>query len=335
MIQGEVKQDNYINAEEVFRYTNLGYDVFRYYIGKVARLMDRPWPGERKESKPSWGINFYNGTWVWVDNARGESGNAITFVQRYFGGLTYPEALQQIANDFGIKGGRMHSKSTIVNWVAPTAEERKEYCHIAFTYKPWGKEHHKFWENTGVTEEHCLKYEVYAVKQAAINHRRVRIGTGEVVWCYYAPEEDSVKLYFPEREGSDRFRTNVSGGHLWNFSNLEQNPDTLYIQKSCKDMLVHLLHTPNVIATQSEKSRIFDPEINPELFQKVNNKAKTKVIVFGSDKDGRKKSKDIVTLTGWSELYTPVDLLPEVNDLYGYAKKFGPKKTEEFLKQLK
>lgn len=331
MITGARKQD-LLTVDDILRFTNQGYDIYRYYLGKVQRLMDRPWPGEKKENKPSWGINYYNGTWVWVDNAREEKGNAITFVQRYFG-LDFVDAIARIAWDFGLKGGREVTKSTIVNWTAPTVEEQKEYAHIAFTHKPWSDEHYKFWDNTGVTEDHCLRYECYAVKDAAINRRRVRIRPNEVVWAYYCPEEDAVKLYFPERRGEKdiRFWTNVKGTHLWNFSNIGEC-NNLIIQKSNKDKLINLLYNPNITCPQNEKTTLFDATRHPEIVQSIESKCIVPTVFYGSDEDGRTKSKKIISLTGWKEKYTPLDLLPKVNDLYGYAKEFGPKETETFLK---
>jgi hypothetical protein len=295
--------------------------------------MNRPWPGEKRENKLSWGVYYYNGIWIWNDSAREESGNAISFVQRYFG-LSFTDAINKIAWDFGI-GGKQVDKSSIVHWTAPTVQEKKEYAHIAFTHKPWGDEHFKFWENTEVTESHCLKYETYAVKDCAINHRKVKLKLNEVVWAYYCPEEDAVKLYFPEREGMERFRTNVSGTHLWNYRNLVESGrkcNRLFIQKSNKDKLVTLLLTPDVIATQSEKSKIFDKEFHPEIVENINNLSPNPCIFYGSDPDGKKKSNKIVELTGWNSICTPEIYLPEINDIYGFVKKFGLKRAEEFLK---
>lgn len=325
------KEDIEKEVQEVLRYTNDGYDIYRYYLNEVKRVMQRPWPGEKRERNISWGVYYYNGTYIWNDNAREEKGNAITFVQRYFS-LSFKEAMDKIKWDFGI-GGKDTERRVVINWKAPSKEERKEYSHISFTHKPWKDEHHKFYAGTGVDESHALKWETYALKDAAVNRRRIILKPNEVAWAYYHPEQDAVKLYFPERE-TFRWWTNVEGTTLWGMENVGEC-DNLVIQKSNKDRLIHLLYNPNVICPQNEKTTIFDRSEYPEIVGEIEMKCARPTVFFGSDEDGRKKSGKIISLTGWREVYTPLGLMPDINDLYGYAKRYGPEETYEFLKENK
>jgi hypothetical protein len=317
-----VKASLNISQIEVLSLTNQGYDIYRFYLGKVGRVMNRPWG--RKESKPSWGIFFSgSGTWVWKDFATEETGNAIKFVEKKFS-LSHKEALQKIAFDFGLGNVENVSSVSPITWEAPKIE--KSRVKIRFSYQPFRKEHHQFWNAVGVMEADCLRYNCYAVKDYIIGNRRGYVKDGDVVFAYYAPEEDAVKLYFPNRAKEDRFRNNGSFNYLWNYANVSSCKQ-LIIQKSVKDMIVTGMITPCVIAVQSESVQIFDEA----TIKKITDISPTPWIWYGSDTDGVEKCKKITAMNGWNYINTPKNLLPEINDVYGYVKKFGLKSLEAFM----
>ncbi len=322
MIKGKsIEEKKYLTIDEILSATNGGYDIFRLYLGKVAKIMNRPWG--HKEKKMSWGVFSRNGTWFWKDQATEESGTAIHFVEKMFN-LNFKEAKDKICFDFNL--GAVKNPTPIkVTWEAPP-EEDKDYCDINFSHQPFKEYHHKFWNAAEVTESHCLKYNCFAVKDAAINKKRIFIGENEPVFAYYAEDEDSVKLYFPEREKDKKFRNNVSYHYLWNYENIQSCKD-LIVQKSVKDMLVTTLITPCCIATQAEAVKIF----NKEVVDKINSVTKSPWIWYGSDWDGVKKCKEITDSNKWRYINTPKNLLPEINDSYGFVKKFGIKQLELFM----
>lgn len=323
MIEG--KQRKTITVQDIMSATNGGHDIFRYYLGKVERCMDRPWG--KKEKKSSWGIFPHrDGIWYWKDQATEECGNAIQFLQRYQS-LTFPEAMDKIAFDFGLGGKFINVKPVVVTWEVPTMED---YCDINFFTKPFTPKHHAFWNIAEVMEEDCRGMNCFAVKDLAINRKRVPIGKDEIVFAYYCPEEDGAKIYFPERQKSEKFRNNVSFHHLWNFSNL-QNCEDLIVQKSPKDMIVTSMLTKCVTATQAEAVKIFDKG----TVDKINSVSKRPWIWYGSDWDGVKKCKEITDTNKWRYINTPKALLPEINDTYGYASIYKLKGLEEFMKLKK
>lgn len=323
MIKG--KRKNLLTVDDILQHTNGGHDIYMSYLGKAARLMSRPWG--RKEKKMSWGVFPKNGVWFWKDQANEETGNAITFVQRYFG-LTHAEAKDKIIWDFGMGGGKETNKSPIiVTWTAP---EERSYMPINFSSKPFEKRHHAFWNAAEVPEEHCLKMECYAVKDLAINKKKVVIKPGEIVFAFYCKEEDAVKIYFPEREKDERFRNNVSFHHLWNYNNIK-DCDDLIVQKSPKDMIVTTMVSPCCIATQAEAVKIFDEA----TVAMINQISKGPWIWYGSDWDGVKKCKEITDTNKWKYINTPKNLLPDINDAYGYACRFGLNGLEEFMRTKK
>lgn len=331
MIQGRVKKED-LTVDDIMNATNGGYDIFMGYLGKVSRLMNRPWG--KREKKMSWGLYPKGNVWFWKDQATEETGNAIHFVERYFG-LSFVEALDRISWDFNLRGNTNNSPIKIL-WDKPEITE-KEYMHISFTDIPFTRKHHEFWNIADVTEDHLRKLGGYAVKDLAINRKRVGINKGEIVFAFYAKEEDGVKIYFPERERDKRFRNNVSFHYLWNYSNL-QKCDNLIVQKSFKDMAVTTMITPCCCATQAEAVKIFDKE----TVESINNISKTPWIWYGSDWDGVKKCKSITDTNGWKYINTPKNLLPDVNDTYSFVKMHNLKipgsgliELEKFMKSKK
>lgn len=333
MIKGEVKQDR-MSMDEILDRTNNGYDIFRFYLGKVHKSMPRPWG--KKESKPSWGVYpGRNGIWMWKDLADERTGNAITFVQEYFS-LTPAGAMDKICSDFGLGEFRQKTKNpVIVTWEKPDIE--RDYCDIHFSTQPFTEKGHQFWNIAEVTEEDCKKMNYFQVKDLAINRRKMNLRRDEIVFAYYDEGSDSVKIYFPERDKGDKFRSNIDYHHLWNYENVGEC-DKLLVAKSNKDLLVTSLIFPCTIATQSEAVQIF----NPEVVGKINAITKSPYIFYGSDWDGVKKCKEITSTNKWKYINTPKEFLPEVNDPYSFVKMHnlqtmgtGLRKLEEYMKLKK
>lgn len=324
MIKGPVQQ-KYLTVDEVLARTNGGHDIFMAYLGKVYREMDRPW-GDRKEKKKSWGIFPYNGTWFWKDLATEETGSAIQFVERYFG-LTFTKAKDKICFDFGLGGKEVNASPIKVTWDKPYVD--KEYVKIKFSDMPFQSQHSAFWDIVEVPESHCTRMNCFAVKDAAVNGKRISIRPGEVVFAFYAAEEDAVKLYFPERTDK-RFLNNISYHYLWNYENLTECED-LIVQKSPKDMIVTSMIQPCCTATQAEAVKIFDEG----TVQRINKISMNPWIWYGSDWDGVKKCKEITDTHKWRYVNTPKNLLPEINDTYSYTAKYKLRGLEEFMKHKK
>jgi len=333
MIKGN-KVKEFISVDEIMARTGGGYDIYMFYLGKVQKQMKRPWG---KDTKPSWGIfPSDSGIWAWKDHATEETGNAVTFVERKFG-LSTKDAKDKICWDFGISKEEPNPSPVKVNWERPEAEDIEEYSHISFSSQPFKKHHHDFWNCVEVSEDWCKQNECYAVKSAAINRQIIPIRRNEAVFAFYAPDINSVKLYFADRDKGNKFRNNVPYRYLWNFDNVKECDD-LIIQKSNKDRIVTSLIFPCVINTQAEAVKIF----NEEVVDKVNSITKTPWVWYGSDWDGVKKCKEITDTNKWKYINTPKQYLPDVNDTYSIVKMWnlenpgtGLKKLEEFMRLKK
>lgn len=321
MIKGRQKAE-IIKYDEVLQRTSGGYDIYRYYEGKVPKLMSCPW---RRDRHPSFGFFSKDGLWFWKDLKTEETGTAIDYMMKKFG-LSFSDAIGKILYDFGWNSNIINANPVIINW---EAEEPKK-IHISFSSKPFEKRHHEFWNCAGVSEIDCNKKECWAIKDLAINRKIIRLGKDEIGFAYYCPEEEKVKIYLPDRPKENRFYNSVSYFHLWNFTNV-QECDDLIVQKSMKDLIVTSVITPCVTATQAEATKIF----NDDIVSRINSIAKNIWVWYGSDEDGVEKCKKITNQFRWKYINTPKRMLPDINDTYGMAKKYGIKAVEEFMKSKK
>jgi hypothetical protein len=318
MVQGNKKIN--IDLDDLLFYTDGGREIYEHYLGRISRLMHRPWG---TDAHPSWGV-FPNeeGIWIWKDLATEEKGNAISFVQRLFE-LSYADALSKVYFDFDLG-----SKEVISDRVYKVQKSQpKKYKHITAITTKFSKRHHEFWNAAEVTEDLCKAHNCFAVKKLAIDRVVFPIKPEERVFVYYANDIKKVKVYFPDRQGMDRFRTNVQYSYLWEYSTLKPC-DKLVIHKSMKDLIVFSQLFPNNIATQNESIKIFDEE----TVNKINQISPEPWVFYGSDNDGVRKCTEITNTNGWKYINTPKEELPEVNDIYGFVKKHGLKKLEEFIK---
>ena len=319
MISGSKKER--IDQEDVLYYTNDGKEIYEKYIGRLSKgAMKCPW---RDDKHPSWGVyQSKDGTWLWKDIASEESGNPFTFVQQLFN-LSYKAAFQKILYDFDLS-----NKGVVADRVYTHQKTKeKEYSLISIKPQPFQKRHHEFWNCAEVTEADTKKKNCYAVKELAINRIRVHISPRERVFAYYAKDIDRMKVYFPDRYNTDRFRTNVPYNYLWEYSK-QICCDKLVGHKSMKDLIVFSLLFPNNIATNNESIKLF----NEEVVGNINTITSDFWLFYGSDEDGVRKCTEITKSNNWRYINTPHDLLPEVNDVYSYVKKYSLKDLEQFCK---
>lgn len=312
-----------ITTEYILSITNGGWDIFVKEIGyfPVGRAFKHPL---KRDRDPSGSIFNCEGVWLLFDWASTfPTMNALQFVAAKYG-IDWREARKKVCADLGIE--KMDKEYVPLEVFRKPPEYGVNDIHVSFTEGKWRKEHHEFWENTDVTKAHCLKYDTFAVKEAAINRRKVKIKPNEVVWAYYAADIDRVKLYFPERPKKERFRGNVPNDYIWNINNVGEC-DKLVVQKSMKDLLCTTVLFECVIATQNESAKIF----TNALADRVNVLSKNIWLAFGSDPQGVQQSKEISDFYKYKWVNPPKNLLPEINDAYSLEKAFGVEAWKECL----
>lgn len=318
--KGEIKQSP-ITWEYILSVTSGGWDVFFIEIGKfpVSRAFPSPL---RRDRHPSFTIFSRDNIWMYKDFSNDDAGDALKFVKKKYS-LSNREAIDKICQDLGISQTTREYRPIQIIDKAPIYEPSE--IHIGFSEKKWRKEHYQFWEGTDVDEQHARKYNTFAVKELAINRRRVRIGDNEVVFAYYAEDIDKVKIYFPEREKGEKFRGNVPNNYLWNINNIG-HCNKLVLIKSMKDLLCTSIFTECVIATQNESAKI-----TMSVADQINNLADNIWVAFGSDPQGVEQSVILTQEYGWNWVNPPKSLLPDINDPYSLEKRFGRDAWKECL----
>lgn len=320
MVKGNIR--NEVNLSEIMDFTHGGYSIIRHYHGSVPKICKSPF---RRDDRESFGFFFKSGVVLWKDASTGEDGNAIHYVQKRFG-LTFKEALDKVAWDFGIGGKIINVSPVQITWNKP--EEDREHVHISCIPMSFTQKHKDYWEKAGVTEEMCNSMNCFAAKSVSIKRKRAYIAPNEIVFYYYSPEEDAYKVYFPEREKQNRFRNNVPGSHIWYLDRIEEC-ENLLICKSNKDAITLSQFGLCVCATQNEGISCLSP--NKEI---IDGKAKNKWVVFGNDKQGWEESYKITKKFGWKHFNIPQGELEKgINDPYLYAATYGKDALGKLLKE--
>jgi hypothetical protein len=324
-----VKPKKNLTLEEILALSNGGYSIFAHELGKfpISKAFHHPL---RKDRAPSAAIFVKEGVWFLKDFSETlPTMTAIQFVQNKYS-LDYKDAIDKICQDLGINQSTKEYKPSVIIEKPPVFEESE--IHIGFSERKWIKKHYEFWDNTSVTKEHCERYNTFAVKDAAINRRRIKIGKEEVVFAYFEPILDKVKLYFPEREGELRHRGNVPNSHIWNINNIGEC-ENLIVQKSMKDLLVTTVLTPCVVAVQNESAKRFMNANNAEQLQKLS---KNIYLAFGSDEHGKKHSNILSKEYGFGWVNPPNKYLEEgINDAFSLSSKYGIEAWNKCLKNKK
>lgn len=318
-------QKSSVSLEDVLKHTNGGWDVFSSEIKglKVGKAFKSPL---RNDRSPSMSILCKDGVWMLKDFSTGDVYTSVTFVQKKYG-LSFKDALNKMA----MEAGMMKEKERIyeVQEMPIYIPSLEEMMPITYFKGSWGKKAKDFWRNTGVTEDHCIKHNTFLVQEAAVKHQKEYIGKNELVWAYDAGM-GRIKLYFPERPKGERFKNNIKGSHLWNFENIRKC-NALLVQKSMKDLLVTSLLFPCVIATQAEESNLF----NAEIVEDIHKLTDTVYVSYGSDEQGVREGTKLSQKYGWKHVNPQKKHLPDINDFYGMAKKYGLSSIEKLLKSKK
>lgn len=324
MIKGkQIVKKHYLSADEILVKTNGGYDIYRYYLGKVERIRNRPW-GD-KGRRASWGI-FPSIVWLWKDYITGETGNALSFVEKYFG-LSNKEARDKVCWDFGFSTNETPNISPIkITWEEPTEEEKKPVS-INFTTCPFDDKHTKYWNNYHLSEDYLKKYNVFRVKSLAINRTRVSLSKDELTFAYYHQPTDAAKIMRIGVEPDKKWRNNVSGDILW-FKEYLKECNKLVISKSVKDSLCLSLFDINTVAVQSEGVSCVDKNI--DWLKEINCPI---YIAFGTDKQGKETSHIITKKYKYKHYNTPDYALDKgANDIAEFIKIYGMGEMEKHLK---
>ena len=177
-----------ITYEEIIEKTNGGYDIYYFYHGGVPKKCKSPF---RRDDHASFGFYSYNGIWLWKDIGLDSSGGPVEYVMTKFG-LKYNEAVDKISWDFGFNNSEVTTKSSVITWKTPRITPK--YSHISFTTTKFDYSHAQYWNDYHLSEDYLKKYNIFRVKDLAINRKKIRLRETELTYVYWAEDIDKAKI---------------------------------------------------------------------------------------------------------------------------------------------
>lgn len=310
--------------ERVDEYTL--YCFYLKYEPLIGGKYSSPLP-ERIDKDPSWGLLEAKTTlkykpqyheFVWKDAATGEAGNIFELVRKLYGYKTTREAFVKVCSDFGLGGaGGTNVDQPIVLLKVP---RYASVADIQVASRPFNTRDEYWWRQFNITTDLLKEYTTTAIKCYWLAKEQ-KIPSYPKGPGYAYHEFNKYQLYFPLANKKDKFRTNFSYDlHIHGYKQLSRT-DLCIITKSRKDVMCLRSFGYDAISPMSEN--ILVPEACLKALEK---RYQQRLILF--DNDEKHRGAD------YKEPKIFVPLESGVKDTSDYCKAFGPKKTEEMLKQI-
>lgn len=317
--------------ELIYEKVNDG-DLYRLYMPHEFSFNKNTINPFKTEKNPSFRIYNINGDFFHKSYNCKIKGGIWDFIKEMYG-ITYGEALKKVAEDLGIIGQRGNKYVAVLKNIQSLDQEPKKETLIQFTKKEFTKNHIDFLKLGNLTLEDINIFDdtkVYAVKEVWYNKSKIPILKNEVVFAYYIPSINKVKIYFPEREKGNKFLSSIPFTYIHGLENLNECENTV-LSKSVKEAwLLKKLMNICVIVAQAENPSA----LNKESIELINSKAKNVFLSFDSDDTGVKASQLITTANGWKYINPPRKFLP-LKDWWEISEKIGNDVIIEYFKKKK
>lgn len=255
------------------------YSMFNFYFGKFE-LNKKYRSAFRRDEEPSTGFFVgKSGRLVYRDIATGEVYEPVQFVMKAYS-MSYHEAIEKIAKDFGLVKGKDNSlrAKLVSNAEKLTEKLKKNFSIDAVSFK----EHHlEYWKQFGISEKELIENKVIAVDNIYIDSilndkiidRKVITGKAdELQFAYVVSYKGriSLRLYAPLADKKYKWMGDLGQKDLFGFDELPFKSDTLIITKGQKDRIIWKKFCTDVVATQNESHQALSKE--DAEFLKANTK---------------------------------------------------------------
>ena len=200
----------------------------------------------RRDKSPTCAFQYSGNTLRYYDNRPGEfCGDAISLVM-HLKNLTYQEALLDI-----YKTMKLSTSNHILTRKSKIDLVKKGSTEIKLKFKEFSNKELEYWKQYGISLETLQRFNIRSCTEIYIKKQNGDLGScvrGSEMCFAYIFADNSVKVYFPEREAY-RFISNSR----W-IQGLEylDNPKLLVITKSMKDVVCLSLFGIQAIAMQGE-----------------------------------------------------------------------------------
>lgn len=305
--------------------------IFEYYLGFQIKPNHLYVSQLRKDRKPT--CSFYknsSNTLCYHDFATGDIYNCFSYVMAKYK-VDYHAALRIIANDLGIvKNTNIKKNVGIIN-TNPTKITEKRDTEIRVEIKDFTDLELKWWANYGITPEILEKFNIYSCKYVWLNGQMLAESKQHCpIYGYYGKKYQGRELwrcYFPKRKHSYRFISNWPAKKIQGYDQLPKKGNLLVITKSLKD--VACLYSCNITAIAPCSETLF---ISDTILAELKSRFKYIVVVYDQDKAGKLNMAKI--RREHPELfYAVIPKKYEAKDISDFYKKYGRKKTLEFIKE--
>ena len=320
-----------ITADDVMNFTSGGKDIFVKELGSISNKNIKS-PLRNDGSIPSFRVSQSSKSGIFCFQDFGGSndrGNAITFISKLYN-ITYAQAIEKIALDFGMKKGEAsYKKKTFIETVIPKKETLIEFNTIPFTDK-----HLKYWDKSEIPESFLNSKNIWAISTYAINKKVINIPQNQYCFAYYAPDIDKVKILTLGENVKLKWLNNAPNSYLFGYHDLQSsNCEEVWVCKSYKDAVLMEYHFGKcVLACQNESHKMI-----MQNKDKIENISKNVVILYGSDPQANREAKKIQKDTGWKSFHTPFNLYSKKNveDPFDFLQHYSVQDLKLLLKEQK
>jgi hypothetical protein len=252
------------------------------------------------------------------------SGSGVEYVQQKYG-LSVGDAMRKIAKNFGLLDEDDTTYKEVTSSYTKPVMDQKRYTFIQVKVRKWEKRDLDYWGQFGISVEELKAEAVYPLSELFINRRRDPFRQDELVYAY--KYQTGFKIYFPQREKGERWKSNIKTSIVENIKILQElDPAVVLITKSKKDRLVLSRYFPYVMNVQNESRSCFTPEFVEML------RGRDVWINYDSDEAGVKNCTNITSEFGYKYINVPKNYLP-VKDFADLYKEHGEEEVIKVLKQ--
>lgn len=229
--------------------------VFRFYYPYKFELNKPCLSCFKQEKNPSMiiGNKSQSGSIIFKSFNSNNQGDCVNFVMQFFG-IDYFEALNKIAEDFGLVEESGAKYERVISSI-PVVKEAKPRPspEIKVMIRKFNKEELRYWSDYYQDLEDLKSENIYVPKAIWFNKQKVNVLSTELTFCYYYPDIDKWKIYKPFATKSKKWFSNVPFTHIEHLDSIA-NCDLTIANKSKKDYLVlrKALGISCIVTTQAE-----------------------------------------------------------------------------------
>lgn len=265
-------------------------DIYNFYANQPVDLSGNQLSPLREEKKNSFGYFVGKSDEICFNDFVLGTGDCIRFVELMFG-LTYFEALSQIATDFDIVDKFSYCKK-----MEKTTTENKDIKkqnrdevlrtvninQLGVRRRNWAAHDLLYWDQFGISKKTLVKYDVSPIDYIFYNVNKAPIKADKYAYVFneFKDDKHTMKIYQPFNK--DFKWLNNHDDSVWQgWTQMPEKGEILIITKSLKDVMsITEVLGYNSIALQSES-------VTPKqhILDELNSKFNTLYLLYDNDFD--------------------------------------------------